>query len=63
MVWPMRNWKQIASGFNLELSDSDIERIAPVMDGLEAAFRPLASSIAHEIEPAVVFQIPPEEPA
>lgn len=59
----MRNWKQIASGFNLSIPESDIEKIAPVMDGLEAAFRPLARRVPHEVEPAVVFQIPPEEQA
>jgi len=63
MVWPMRNWKQIASGLNLDVPESDVEKIAPVMDGLEAAFRPLAGKIPHDVEPAVVFQIVPEDQA
>jgi len=57
----MRNWKQIASGFNLDIPESAIDKIAPVMDGLEATFRPLAGKIPHETEPAVIFQIVPEE--
>ena len=59
----MRNWKQIACGLSLAIPESDIEKIAPVMDGLEAAFRPLADEIPHDVEPAVVFQIAPPEQA
>ncbi len=52
----MKDWKKIASGNGLEIPDADIERIAPALDSLESAFRPLTGRIPGEIEPAVIFQ-------
>lgn len=43
------------------LAIPDIERIAPALDGLEAAFRPLVKSIPHDVEPALIFRAAPEE--
>ncbi len=56
----MKDWKKIADAHNLAIPDADLERIRPSLDQLEAAFRPLASGIAHEVEPAITFVIPPE---
>jgi hypothetical protein len=56
----MKDWKKIAEAHSLAIPDADLERIRPSLDQLEAAFRPLAGSIAHEIEPAITFVIPPE---
>jgi hypothetical protein len=50
----MKNWKQIAEAAGLDIPD--IGRIAPALDGLEAAFRPLAGAIPHDAEPALVFR-------
>ena len=33
----------------------DIERIAPSLDALEAAFRPLVKAIPHDAEPPLIF--------
>lgn len=57
----MRDWKLLAAGLNLDIPESDLERISPTMDALEAAFRPLVSEIPHETEPAVIFHLPPED--
>jgi hypothetical protein len=55
----MKNWKQMAEAAGLAIPD--IERIAPALDGLEAAFRPLVKSIPHDVEPALIFRAAPEE--
>ncbi len=57
----MKNWKLAASGMNLGIPEDDLDRIVPVMEALESAFRPLAAGIPHETEPAVIFRLPPEE--
>ncbi len=55
----MKDWKKIASGNGLGIPEADIDRIAPALDRLEAAFRPLTTDIPASIEPAVTFR--PEE--
>ncbi|HSW50712.1 MAG TPA: hypothetical protein VLH09_11085 [Bryobacteraceae bacterium] len=57
----MKNWKRIAAAMETGLSDADADRIAPTLDALEAALRPLIGAIPHEAEPAVIFEPPPEE--
>ena len=56
----MKNWKKIAEANDLRIPESDLERIAPALEILEAAFRPLAKTIPDEIEPAITFRIIPE---
>ena len=57
----MRDWKKIASASGLGIPDADIAPIAPALDSLEAAFRPLTTDIPGAIEPAVTFRAE-EEP-
>ncbi|HWQ54391.1 MAG TPA: hypothetical protein VN442_11950 [Bryobacteraceae bacterium] len=57
----MKDWKQIAAGHGLDIPEAQIERSAPVLDGLEAAFRPLVRTIPEWVEPAVTFRAEPEE--
>jgi hypothetical protein len=52
----MKNWKEIALASDVGLSDADVDRIAPGLDALEQAFRPLAATLSFEVEPAVVFR-------
>ena len=56
----MKNWKKIAEGNDLRIPESDLERIAPSLDAMESAFRPLTKTIPDDVEPAVTFRIPPE---
>jgi hypothetical protein len=56
----MKDWKKIAQAHNLSIPDADLDRILPSLDQLEAAFRPLAGGVPHEVEPAITFVIPPE---
>jgi hypothetical protein len=53
----MRNWKKIAEAYDLLISESDIERIAPSLDALELAFRPLTKDIPDDVEPAITFRV------
>lgn len=57
----MKNWKRIAEVEGFGIPEPDLDRIAPVLDGLEAALRPLVASIPHEIEPATAFRAAPDE--
>lgn len=53
----MKNWKKIAEANDLRIPESDLDRIAPALDALEAAFRPLTRDIPDDVEPAVNFRI------
>lgn len=44
-----------------DIPEAEVERIAPALDALETAFRPLAAEIPHETEPAVLFFCPAEK--
>jgi len=57
----LKNWKLIAKGLGLDIPQKDLKKIAPALDALEAAYRPLAADIPHPTEPAVIFHLPPEE--
>jgi hypothetical protein len=56
----MKNWKTIAQSSDIKIPETDIDRLAPSLDALEAAFRPLVNTIPDDVEPAVTFRIQPE---
>jgi hypothetical protein len=58
-----RDWHALARALALDIPEPDLDRIKPALDALETAFRPLAASVPHEVEPAVVFFCPAEEKA
>lgn len=41
----MTDWKKIASALDPPIPAADIEKIAPLLEALEAAFEPLRASI------------------
>ena len=51
----MKNWKAIASGNGLNLTDEQLAIISPPLDALESAFRPMIAQIPYEIEPSVTL--------
>jgi hypothetical protein len=51
-----KNWKAIAIGLKLDIPESDLEKIQSSLDNLAEAFHPLLQTLAHDIEPAVIFQ-------
>lgn len=55
------DWKAIAAARGLGIPGEQLARIAPSLDALEAAFRPLSLSIPHLTEPALVYQPEAEE--
>ena len=57
----MKDWKKIASGYELQIPDSEFERITPALDSLEKSFRPLVRALPQNLEPALIFGIPHEE--
>ena len=42
----------IAKAGGLEIPAGDFDRIAPPLDALEAAFRPLVEDLPYDLEPA-----------
>lgn len=56
----MKDWKKIADGNRLGISETDLDRIAPALDDLDTKFRPLAKTIPHDVEPAISFTLEPE---
>lgn len=56
-----KDWKQIAEGMRLGIPEADLERIAPVLDAMEHAFRPLTAAIPLDVEPALTFRCDDEE--
>jgi hypothetical protein len=52
----VRNWKKIAEAEGFDIPLPQLERIGPVLDGLESAFRPLTANIPHQTQPAVAFR-------
>ena len=44
----MTDWKRVAAALDPPIPDAGIERLLPVMDALEAAFRPLQATLTPE---------------
>ncbi len=57
----MQNWKLIAAASGFDIPEEELNRIVPVLDALEAAFRPLVKKIPVETEPAFVLSSGPGE--
>jgi hypothetical protein len=51
----MTNWHALAKASGFGFSDADLDRIAPVLSSLEAAFMPLEITLDYTTEPAVVL--------
>jgi hypothetical protein len=56
-----KDWKVIAAGLNLDIPESDLEKVQTSLDSLDKAFQPLVRILPHDTEPAVMFQCRPEE--
>lgn len=59
----LKDWKYIALAWRGAIPEAQLERIIPILQRLEADFRPLAAKLPPELAPALVFYCPPEEPA
>ena len=58
-----RDWKAAAAAFAPGIPVEQVEKIAPSLDGLEAAFRPLLAKLPVETEPAYVLLLAREKDA
>jgi len=56
----MKDWQKIAEAYGLNIPEAELERIAPALDAMEAAFRALAKKIPDDVEPAITFRVYPE---
>ena len=57
----MKDFKLLAAGHGLDVPEDELARVSAVLDGLEAAFRPLVQTIPLETEPALTFTCAPPE--
>lgn len=57
----MPDWKLIAAGRGLNLSSEELERIAPVLDALQATLQSKLRAIPLATEPIIAFQCTGEE--
>jgi len=51
----MTNWTALARARALDIPPAALETIAPSLDGLEQAFRPLLAKLPFTLEPAVTL--------
>ncbi len=51
----MTDWNVLARARGLDIPADAVERIAPSLQALEDAFRPLLTKLTHSVEPAVTL--------
>jgi hypothetical protein len=51
----MTNWTALAQARALDIPAAAVEAIAPSLDGLEQAFRPLLAKLPFTLEPAITL--------
>jgi hypothetical protein len=51
----MTDWKSLAAARCPDIPGDAVASIIPSLEGLEAAFRPLAKTLTADVEPALVF--------
>ena len=51
----MKHWRAIAQAYGLPLSAAELDRIAPSLEALEEAFRPLIGDLTPGLEPCIEF--------
>ena len=56
-----KNWRLIATSLNLELPESELEKVQVALSELESAFRPLLPLLNSVTEPAFHLECHSEE--
>ena len=51
----MTDWNVLARARGLNIPEDAVERIAPSLESLEDALRPLLKKLTHSVEPAVTL--------
>lgn len=49
------DWKNVAVSLGVHIPEADLARTVAPLDGLEAAFRPLAAQLGPQHETSVIF--------
>jgi hypothetical protein len=52
----MKDWRAIAQAYGLPLTAAEVDRIAPSLEALEEAFRPLVDDLTPDLEPCLEFR-------
>jgi hypothetical protein len=52
----MKDWSLLAKAGGVEIPASDLARLAPTLNALEEAFRPLVKDLTPDVEPAGQFR-------
>ena len=51
----MKNWKLLAEASGLGIPEADLERLVPPLQGLDEAFRKVATSFPPDTDSAQIF--------
>lgn len=54
----MQDWKSIAIAQRLGIPEAQLDLIVPVLEALDASFRPLVATIPTNVEPSVILSEP-----
>ena len=57
----MKNWKTLAEANGLGIPESDMDRVTIPLQGLEDAFRKIATSFPSDTDSALIFEASAEE--
>jgi hypothetical protein len=49
------DWASLARAREFPMSATEMERLVPILDAVENAFRPLVATIPHTTEPAITL--------
>lgn len=52
----MTDWKALARARGLQLSGKELDAMVQPLEALERVFRPLASDLSPDVEPATVYR-------
>ena len=52
---PIIDWQTIALARGLQLSDSELTKLAGAMDALEPAYAAMTAKLTHDVEPATTL--------
>ena len=51
----MTDWIALSRARALDIPEDQVARIAPSLDSLECAFRPLLAKLPYDLEPAIIL--------
>jgi len=51
----VNDWKTLAAARGLQLSDAEIDKLGPILEGIEAAYESLAAYLTPLDQPAVTL--------